>query len=407
MYSISLINQAVLKARKVADSFSTAVPLNPHQHEVDMKLKRMVSFVIILVFQFVVSYTMAESLSVISNQVPEEWVETIETPKGSVDISVTIETPMVDAMPIIKTGISNVSMVSDEIVQYYENQEHTFSPFSCRNDEYSFSFVLNNTHRPKEKSKNEVGWESSVLDLNHLDWNTTFAQDNPISLSDAWEIMSQEVMRCYGLNAATDLMIDNITLEGRLSEYNKKTGEILGYIGDVGRYVFDCRQAFRGVPLLGNASMGFVKSLKSDSIFGERLCVVGYIASGDSFTFRYSLTKEVELVAEDVPLASFSEIRNVIVDLVKAGNVRDIFTLRLGYVQFLDADDKNVFWCIPCWVVESAYYSSSKAKTKEYEGFSYKSRADYQMLIINAQTGKLIDPLSTNKSRNFCPEIVY
>ncbi len=365
-----------------------------------------VLWVILLVLSFVPGPARAETLASLRAQVPQEWAETIETPNGPVEIKVAIEMPAADAMPILKTGISNVSRVSDEVVQYYADQEHTFPPFSCRNDEYGFAFALNNTHRPNKQNV-KTGWESRLLDVNGLDWDATFAQDNPLSLAQAWDVFAREVMRCYGLHAETDLMIDAITLEDRLAELDPRTGEVSRYTGDVGRYVFDCRQAFRGVPLLGNASMGFLKPLRSDSAFGELLCVVGYIASEDSFTFRYSLTKEAALVAEDVPLAPFSEIKGVIEGLVKAGHIRDIFSLRLGYVQFLDPDDKNAFWCIPCWVLESAYYASPKASTKAYDGYSYKARPDYQRVMIHAQTGALIDPLSTSKARSVCPETVY
>ena len=116
-----------------------------------------------------------------------------------------------------------------------------------------------------------------------------------------------------------------------------------------------------------------------------------------------------EIVRNDVPVRPFEYSKGEIEDLIYKGLVRDVYNVRLGYVMFHNEDDlKKSFYLVPSWVVDCEFYKT--ADGEKYEGGwpeMFWHCSEFHQLIINAQTGKLYDPFSTQEDRNLVPQTVY
>lgn len=85
--------------------------------------------------------------------------------------------------------------------------------------------------------------------------------------------------------------------------------------------------------------------------------------------------------------------------------------MTLGYVQFDTADPAEQL-LIPYWVVWCEYHPAGTA-SEQWGGINsstnlmYDGNSDYyRPLIINAQTGDLVDPENTTEGRCMYPEVL-
>ena len=130
------------------------------------------------------------------------------------------------------------------------------------------------------------------------------------------------------------------------------------------------------------------------SVFGMR--------REDEYSIAVQSVDETEVLARDVPLCSFEQVKRGVEQLIESGHVRRIFDARLGLVVYNDPDrDKKArstfdlnYYLAPAWVVNCIYMDSSKAE------FAYgavpadelvrdeKNVPEYCPIILNAQTGE-------------------
>lgn len=85
-----------------------------------------------------------------------------------------------------------------------------------------------------------------------------------------------------------------------------------------------------------------------------------------------------------------------------------MYSLRLGYACYQDPKEKGIFWAVPSWVMECEWYRSAKEEKTVYDfKADFKEEmSGYQQIIVNAQTGKLLDPLDESNDRSHCPKII-
>lgn len=110
-----------------------------------------------------------------------------------------------------------------------------------------------------------------------------------------------------------------------------------------------------------------------------------------------------EVVAEDVPLLDFSHIRAAIEEEITAGRIRKIFDVELGYALYNEPGatreqgtawmKKTVFYALPVWAINCYYIENGEKQMRDYTDNDVPERSvfEYKTLIINAQTGKIMD----------------
>jgi hypothetical protein len=137
--------------------------------------------------------------------------------------------------------------------------------------------------------------------------------------------------------------------------------------------------------------------------------VRGSVYSEDSWNIVAHLYAETEQLCQDMPLVSFDAVKSQVEDLINKGYVRWINSVTLGYAQF-KTGNMDDFALVPSWVVWCEYIPDGPLAEKEYGVNDSELTFDgnngfYRPLIINAQTGKLYDPESTEPGRIICPDL--
>ena len=100
---------------------------------------------------------------------------------------------------------------------------------------------------------------------------------------------------------------------------------------------------------------------------------------------------------EDVPLLPFDNIQGVIRQRIQEGYIQSICEIRLGYISATSPDlPGEEFFLTPAWVVCGVMNSYPNIPFYP-ENFSPEQRYIASELVINAQTGELIDFTSHSK----------
>ena len=353
-----------------------------------------------------------EKLSVVelAAQTPAEWRQTYDAHGRTIKIDVPIEIPNVNTFPVL-IGAKRNSRVSDELVHYYENMEHTFDEVIYSNTEVKFTTTVNNPTRSRTNNRNDPGFiYEHDLELRNCDWNKAYAEENDKTLQEAWEIFCTEFDRCYGTGESDDLFIKSVVIEDIRKIYDK-SGEAIQYLTPKGNYCIECAQKFHNIPVLATISYAYHKPVKNSKLPLVNLLIRGNIADEDSFSLYLALLQEEGTLYEDVPLCSFSRIQEQLEERISAGILRDVYTLRLGYVGFAMPDNDEAICFFPCWVVEGAMYASAKEERKANTRpndpiLSIRHQTDYATLFFNAQTGEMFDPASNRNDRLKVPQII-
>lgn len=144
---------------------------------------------------------------------------------------------------------------------------------------------------------------------------------------------------------------------------------------------------------------------------------------------EYSITlwnvEETEVLAQDIPLASFEEVKQSIEEKIESGHIQHVYSVRFGYVVYNEtsytsqSDHKHIgnlfdiesYYLVPTWVVECTYMDNPQ-KTFAYKGKASdelndneKNSGYYRFMMINAQTGEMFD--RNDKSFNGCGDSNY
>ena len=139
---------------------------------------------------------------------------------------------------------------------------------------------------------------------------------------------------------------------------------------------------------------------------------------------EYSITlwnvEETNVLAQDIPLASFDTIRHSIEEKIESGHVQKVYSVRLGYVVYNDTDypkdmptvfDADCYYLVPTWVVECIWMDNAKktyapgGKASDELHANEKDGVGYYMMMIDAQTGEVFD--RNDRSMKGCGDSAY
>ncbi len=119
------------------------------------------------------------------------------------------------------------------------------------------------------------------------------------------------------------------------------------------------------------------------------------IRNREEYAFRTTQFVEQEVLAKDIPLCSVERVIEAAEKQIEAGHIQRVNSLRFGYVLYNDpsisvreaveASDVESWYLVPSWVLECKYSKKPKEDCKEDDW--------NRRVIINAQTGKMVDPL--------------
>ena len=136
------------------------------------------------------------------------------------------------------------------------------------------------------------------------------------------------------------------------------------------------------------------------------------IKNEEKYSFDIRPLREIEMVAEDIPLCSIEQIINSIEKEIKDGYIQSVYSLQFGYVVYSDPNisdwtkselEDEIFYLVPSWVAQCIFSENPKIWNSDADEEVMKSNENFgeynplTVKIINAQTGEMFDYFDTRK----------
>lgn len=299
------------------------------------------------------------SINDLYDDVQDGWRETYEAHGRTIVIDAEIIVPNVETCPIVELGFfENIQQFSDDAELYV-------------NEKTMQTFVAGN-----------------MLNANHPTEDVQLPQEEIIRIFEGF------LTQCVPHYGDFDL-------------------ELVGIFSDpesvaIQGHKVSSRQRIKGIPVVAD----FYYTLWVEGEANPPMGVVeALIRSADDFIMSIGLAREVSVLAEDVPLLPFEQIKPEFEKWIKAGLIRQVYVVRFGYMVYYNPKSPTTsFYSIPVWILEGEILESYEKESQIEPGsFSdiYSRFTGGDTLIVEAQTGKLLDFLTNrDPARRMANEII-
>ena len=381
------------------------------------------------------------------------WTQTYEAHGRTIEVDVPIIVPEVEAMPIVTVEAYNavendalnrkeyplkrensdgwsIEYEESGLFSYLNNAESTVGTISIpdRAAQNEHVYLGGQYHFPQDKRTDKMKYQSVFFAPGEFDSETTYAEDNPNSLQQAMDCCEKVI--AYFYPEEKDVFLDAVEVRSRDHKVKNMEDYKLGeYVNSslMGTYELVIRQRMRGVPIYisvrrvadseaftgkeGIISAEWKKMTKMDALDNA---FFEYQDDG-SFWFVFSWLKEQNVAVENVPLQSFDVILSSIEEKIAAGNIRNVYVLKLGYCMYLNDEANESYTLYPVWICECDYLDSAKEEFRQSWIWDrenslyvnrYRNQYAYRPLLINAQTGMMEDVRLTRNEQVYCPKII-
>lgn len=342
----------------------------------------------------------------------QRWQETYQTVRNeTVMIDAPFIIPNVESAPVIRVGNYPAldSIVYDVYGKYPRSLRKHVDAWA-RSDGRDITLAMHQYWEfeipDKYAGKSNFGEEVFLPD--EIDWNL-HAENNDMIMGEAYELLTaklNEILTAFGSGAIEMQLRDAYTLGLYRNEDNQPLIDHRGY-------GFDFKQVIRGIPALGNAHLTYQHGRmrtnhRWEGVYDNWINLE--MSSPVSYSMSAKLWKEEECLNEDIPLVPFDAGKAVIEQMIKDGLIRHIRRIQLGYVAYVEPDHNTKHWIlVPTWVVDCDWFPDAKDDfwEEEYEDeMNPYKRSGAHLIYINAQTGKLLDPMDTSRNRSDAPKIL-
>lgn len=393
-------------------------------------MKRICSLLLTILFSVLyITAAMADTRTFSIKELPDvtspRWKQTYEAYGRSIEVDVEIIIPEVETAPALKVQWAPAleDPLRSELAAEYEKADKEDNKHYYRfKSKKSHTLYLEHKwplHGGTQKDKEDFSRVTSdESDLIRFDPDKAYAENNPMTVQEAAAVVSTHLQEIF---PDVDIQLDTAWITGAVRwKRNKKI------LDDRGYYHLNMRQCFHGIPLMASISAAYTDPF--DQRWGEILdekdapymhilvgrdddqgLVRSSVYSEDSWNIVAHLYAETEQLCQDMPLVPFDVVKSQVEDLINKGYVRWINSVTLGYAQF-KTGNMDDFALVPSWVVWCEYLPEGPYSEKEYGVNDSELMFDgnsgyYRPLIINAQTGKLYNPESTEPGRIICPDL--
>lgn len=356
----------------------------------------------------------AASPNLTISQVREEaaagWHETFEGPHGPVVVDMDITVPEVEKAPVV--DVLYIMHERPELMELWPDRVKEES----RNDGIIFYHYIetagqHNPALPPDLDANNVGQDTYTLYADQTDWNVPLAEDNTLTLNEAIAIV-QESLVPYNID---DLEFEwehpRELLRSRYRKGSTSKGIFDGEpLTNEGYLEFFVHQMFAGIPHIKDNVFTFDNaSIKQPELYTGDFHLWCHVASESSYWVSGSIGVEVNRPYDDIPLCSLDKVKAAITPLIEKGNIGEVLGLELGYVSYRTGMEPMIpLRNVPTWVLSCRYYPDGKAYTMDYDlsKVHVNGTTQFRYLLVNAQTGELIDPASDAADRTMAPSII-
>ncbi len=353
------------------------------------------------------------SISELKEEAKEGWHETYQAYGRTIVVDIPVQVPETDAFPAIKAvpmpALDSMPITNDR--GYNQGNDKFFNEAGFfRWDSPSGEVKTEASRKYKKDPPRGMDVTAIVRYFNQLEWDTAYAYNNSSTVRDADTLM-KDIWVGYFPGEECTLIPHWVYAYREMRRYDSKTDTFTGepwpeFQGPLMVY-FD--QVIRGIPLLCYPSDSFTKYAGSKS--QENRGRVGGTAiiqgmkdiglEGMSLSMQYSLLKEQQEIAQDLPLCSLDKAIGAYEQLIAEGKLRSVQSLRLGYVAWFNKGEPESYTLLPTWVLEGELLRKADEEQKRPTAQFSPISGEYGPILVNAQTGELIDPWNDSPDRSF------
>lgn len=366
------------------------------------------------------------SLVDIQAQAQQGWHQTYQAHGRRIRVDVPIDVPeglrfpALRALPQPPSALVPLTQPKDSFGFF--DGEHTF-----RNHLGWLQRIVGNQeeqHRASirmSKNRPQAGFEGRRLHPPDIDWDTAYAYNNPATVRGLYD----KAMAMWQQHFPAQALSLRLAELWAGTAYRAIDVSIPDFVGPPIETPFNAflvpkfEQLAGGIPLLVYAQESFLRF--GGFIEGYRPQPMGNQAPGlwiharnlleecgmaepqeivDFFTLQIG-----ETLQDDLPLCSVGQAMAAYEQLILAGQLRHVHKLRLGYAIWEDRDRPGQYLLLPSWVAwgvmvrqpgKEAWFDSRFSSLAES---SFWQSNEYGPILVNAQTGQLIDPWRRDADR--------
>ncbi len=377
------------------------------------EMKRFLLIASVLMATWIIQSVQADgqmySITELNQMGQPEWKETYQTNGRTVEVDCVVYIPDVSQFPVltVQTMPPVEEPLYSTLYQRYAAPKGTKRHYEFRSNDYQTVLTFADPGGWDEKAGEIPGkvterWHS----LLKYDLNSAYADNNDLPLWDAFFIAQSRLGEAF---PGLELKLMDVALHDRLQ--NKNSGQ---YLREKGCYYLYCTQKLHGIPFLAPIAAAFVNyGSMPYNLYAlrQRGIVYAAIYDQDSFSINSYSWKESAVLYDDVPLLSFEQVKSKLEALIMSGNIRYVYHVGLGYVQYCANENGDApYTLVPAYVAWCEYCNDEKAEplASKDEGADIflGNPQNFQPIIINAQTGEVHDNQSEDYSLAIAPEII-
>ena len=272
--------------------------------------------------------------------------------------------------------------------------------------------MLNNPEDLLGKNKNDnIKIKEYGFYQYQVDDKVTYAENNEMSLEEAEKYL-EEIVEYFIKDEYNGIDIDYIKIAGRGRKTKSYTDEELGEYADYypkGSYFFNYYQTLHKIPIMMTI-IATLNNKQENKIYGDLFEYWGttggicQIMDRNSFWLTIKWMKIEKEHEETVKLLPIEQIINTVEKEIKAGHVRNVYALKLGYIIYLNDRSPETYTLYPMWVLDCDYVEN---KNKEIKVNPYSDDIrdcfSFERICINPETAEMMDFLNPKTSMLYAP----
>ena len=272
--------------------------------------------------------------------------------------------------------------------------------------------MLNNPEDLLGKNKNDnIKIKEYGFYQYQVDDKVTYAENNEMSLEEAEKYL-EEIVEYFIKDEYNGIDIDYIKIAGRGRKTKSYTDEELGEYVDYypkGSYFFNYYQTLHKIPIMMTI-IATLNNKQENKIYGDLFEYWGttggicQIMDRNSFWLTIKWMKIEKEHEETVKLLPIEQIINTVEKEIKAGHVRNVYALKLGYIIYLNDRSPETYTLYPMWVLDCDYVEN---KNKEIKVNPYSDDIrdcfSFERICINPETAEMMDFLNPKTQMLYAP----
>ena len=272
--------------------------------------------------------------------------------------------------------------------------------------------MLNNPEDLLGKNKNDnIKIKEYGFYQYQVDDKVTYAENNEMSLEEAEKYL-EEIVEYFIKDEYNGIDIDYIKIAGRGRKTKSYTDEELGEYVDYypkGSYFFNYYQTLHKIPIMMTI-IATLNNKQENKIYGDLFEYWGttggicQIMDRNSFWLTIKWMKIEKEHEETVKLLPIEQIINAVEKEIKAGHVRNVYALKLGYIIYLNDRSPETYTLYPMWVLDCDYVENKnkKIKVNPYSD-DIRDCFSFERICINPETAEMMDFLNPKTSMLYAP----